>query len=173
MIRNAYLRGQRDALRKFAADIGVSTQIPGTPIGLSAREREERLPGMHKWVPRDVIEKAYAGLDAGLDPQAIMEGAADEGRFLSPLLGAGAGAAAMRFGMPRSGPAGLGLGALLGAGAGALYNQATSPGRERDMQEALSGVLREQEADKPFAHQTSETASESSPMLVARGGSEG
>jgi hypothetical protein len=158
---------------KTSADLGLNARIPGTPLGLSAREREERLPGMHKWVPRDVIERAYEGLDKGLDPQAILENSADEGRFLDPAIGAGAGAAAMHFGLPKSGIAGTGLGALLGGGVGALYNQATAPRRTRDMTEALSGVVRERAADRPLQDQGTETASEPSPMLVARGGSEG
>ena len=161
---------RQEAVEKAGTELGISGGIPGTPFGASVRSREERLPGMHRWVPRDVIEKAYEGLDQGLDPQAILEESADEGRFTQPLLGAGAGAAAMHFGLPKSGIAGKGLGALLGGGVGAIFNQATSPHRQRDMGEALSGVLKEQGI---IQGQNAETASEPAPMLVARGGNEG
>ena len=158
---------------KQNSEFGVSAGIPGTSIGINRRSREERLPGMHKWVPRDVIEKAHEGLDQGMDPQALLEQSADEGQYLDPLLGAGTGAAAMHFGLPDSGIAGKGLGALLGGGLGAILHQISSQHRQRDMGEALEGVLRERAHEGIIEGQGATTASEPAPMLVSRGGGEG
>lgn len=150
--------------------VGMRAHIPGTPLGLNVGGAavRERLPGMHRWVPREYIERAYEGLEQGLDAEAILERENARGTLSGPLAGAGAGAALAHFGLPSSGGTGAALGALGGAGLGALLNRMTSGQRRQYMAEALHGVAHEQQALSGRSHE--HTANEPRPLLMARSG---
>lgn len=150
------------------ADVGFGVGIPKTPFSLSLGRKEERLPGMTKWVPRDVIERAYENTDAGYDPQAVMDAEAAHGELLNPAIGAGVGAAAAKFGLPRGGALGTALGALAGAGGASLVHKLTEGRRRGNAAQALRGIATER--DFPLRSQEATTANESSPMAVSRGG---
>lgn len=153
------------------SDYSASTGVGPLSVGVSSKE--ERLPGMNRWVPRATIEQAYQGLQQGLDQQALTEQAAASGNIAHPAVGAGLAAALARFGLgPEalgrlggSSRAGVGLAALAGGGAGALYNQLTAKRRAAEMGEAIKGVQGEQEG---MGHHT---AREAMPMVVSSAGS--
>jgi len=155
------------------ADVGMGVRVPGTPMNMSFYDGPaERLQGMHRWVPRDVIERTHTGLDAGLDPADVIHSEENRGNVLQPMIGAGVGAGLAHFGL--GGKANLpatALGGLFGAGAGAAYNMFNAPYRKSDAQEALYGVMRERsnEYNFPMASQTQTTAAASTPMLVSSG----
>lgn len=162
------LDGVKALLKK--ADFGVGLNIPKTPFGINVGQKDERLEGMHRWVPRGYIERAHEGLDAGLDEQAILELEAQRGNAMHPMLGAGAGAAAAHFGLPGSSISTKLLGALVGAGAGSTFNNLTRPLREEDMAEALKGVQLERRNQSALTGQEPMTANESNPLLISHGG---
>lgn len=139
------------------SDASLTAGVPGLSVGLASKD--ERLPGMNRWVPRETLEHAYQGLDDGLDAQALQELAAEQGSVTHPAIGAGIGAALAHFGLSKS----LGsaaLGALAGGGAGALYNKHTAGQRQSDMREAVKGVEHERN------HHGQHTAREAVPMVV-------
>ena len=143
------------------AEHGVSLSPQG--IGFSQSAKDERLPGMNRWVPRQLLENAYAQTDAGFDDKAIEQMAAESGNVEYPMVGAGLGALLAHFGLSKSLGA-AGLGALVGGGAGALYNTATRDQRVGDMHEALKGVHGErQRMGQP-------SANEAVPMVVSAAG---
>lgn len=150
------------------ANIGIGTNIG--PVGVNFSERDERLPGMNRWVPRETLEQAYQGLQQGLDQQALLEQASASNNLKHPAVGAGLAAALARFGLPALGmPAmsgsGTAVAALAGGGLGALYNRATTGKRQTDMKEAIKGVQGEQA--RAGGHQS---AREATPMVVSGAG---
>ena len=160
------------------ADLGMSFGIPG--IGVNVAGKDERLPGMDRWVPRGTIERAYQGLEQGYDAPALYEQAAGEGRLLHPAIGAVGGAAlahklpgilarlseggtALTKGVSPVSNAGFtALSGLLGASTGALYNRATEGDRVEGMHQAIRGVSREK-AKQPSAR-------EAMPMVMSSSG---
>lgn len=150
------------------ADYNVGTNIG--PVGMGTSSKDERLTGMNRWVPRSTIERAYQGLDQGLDQQALLEQAADSGNIQHPAVAAGLAAALAHFGLPGMPSPGLpasakAMAALAGGGAGALYNRLTAGNRTEDMSEAIKGVELEREKN-PKHH----TAREATPMVVSPAG---
>lgn len=123
------------------ADFGFSVGLPG--VGISTSGKDERLPGMSKWVPRSTVEDAFQGLERGYDERALLEQAADKGSLRDPALGAAIGAGASHYFYPGAHPHFKALAALLGAGAGAVYNQFTTPDRVENMRQAIRGVSQE------------------------------
>lgn len=161
--------GRLGGLFKGAGDLRPGLGIPGTPFGMGYSPTNERLPGMHKWVDRGVIERAHKGLDQGLSLEDVVDQERDRGRFTDPLLGAAAGAAFSHFGL--KGNAGMSLlGAGLGAGAGALAHQQTGSVRANNMEEALQGVVRERAHEFPVRGQHRATATAATPLLISTGG---
>jgi hypothetical protein len=152
---------------KKVADMGIGVGLPGTPIGLNFGTKQERLPGMNKWVDRDIIERAYEALDAGLDPQAIMERESERGNLKHPAIGGGMAAALAHFNLPKASPSSTLVAGAGGAALGALYNRFTAKNRASDAAEALKGIARER---GPIRGQDRMTASENTPMIVARSG---
>jgi len=167
-------RGVAARLSNFAshfpkvADTSLGLTVPGSPLSVGFRSRDERLPGMHRWVPRRVIERAYEGLDDGLDSADVIDDEQRRGTLVYPALGAGAAAAASHFGLNLPGTA-TGLAALLGAGAGATFHDATGGNRARDAREALHGVLHERGREFPVRGQRHVTASAPRPALISTG----
>jgi hypothetical protein len=152
------------------ADASVGVGFPGSPVSLSLRTRDERLPGMHRWVPRNLIERVHEDLDQGLDPADVLESERGRGSLLSPAMGGAAGAALAHFGLGgRGGAAAAGLGALLGAGAGSTVNDLSASNREDNALEALRGVLRERASVPAIRGQQHSTASSPPPLLVSVG----
>jgi len=128
-----------------------SQQIPGTPLAIRGGDiREERLPGMRRWVDRNTIQKAYEGLADGKDPDQLIQEEADSGSILYPLLGAAAGGIG-GYNLAGKLPADWGaspltsavVGTLTGGAAGAAYQHFTRDNRARDMHEALLGANRD------------------------------
>lgn len=152
---------------KFA-DYSMGASVPNVPIGISMSQHSERLPGMHRWVDRGLIERAHEALDAGLDPADVIDMERSRGTVKHPLTGAAVGGALAHFGLGGN-PLTTALGTALGAGAGAVYNQFTAPIRETDAYEALNGVSRER-SRFPISSQAAQTANESTPMVVSGGG---
>jgi hypothetical protein len=157
-------------INKVAMEFGVGTNLPGTPlnVGYSHKSKEERLPGMNRWVDRDVLERALQGTSDGLDAQALVDLEGDRGRLSHPALGALLGGGLTKHFLPKSGNAGAALASLIGAGSGALYNQATAGDRRDSMVDALRGVY--QERGFPLQGQGHSTANEPPSMLLSRGG---
>ncbi|MBA2708688.1 MAG: hypothetical protein H0U59_12860 [Gemmatimonadaceae bacterium] len=154
-------RGTKKVGFEKISDYGVSAGFPG--LGVSVSSKDERLEGMHRWIPRDTIEQAYEGVDSGLDDTALLQAAAESGGLVHPAVGAGIGAALAHFGLDKSNRTAKALGALVGGGAGALYNSMTRGQRQDDMGEALRGVHHEK-------RKTHNSANESTPMVVSTGG---
>jgi hypothetical protein len=155
---------------KFSSEFTLGTNIPGTPIGVGIgfKPKDERLAGMHGWVPRDTIERASHGLEQGLDPRALMDLEAQQGSLRLPLLGAGAAAALTKYKLPSAGNFGAAIAGLAGGGAAALYHKHTEGDRREQMLDALRGLYRER--GFPLRGQHDATANEPQPMLVSRGG---
>lgn len=138
-----------------ALSLQLSQQIPGTPLVLRGGEiKEERLPGMQRWVDRDMIQRAYAGLSDGISPDELVADEGARGSVLYPAAGAGAAAlAANSMGadlaqlapsLGKHGPlAAVLASALAGGVAGGVYQHASAPKRERDMREAIVGAQRD------------------------------
>ena len=129
--------------------------------------RDERLPSMHGWVPREMIERAHGGLDRGLSPEDVVEHEGDRGNIFSPVVGGLLGAG---LGLKFEHPAGFFAGGALGAGLGALGHHLTRGGRERRMQDTMRGVQRERSAIQGQSHST---ASEPASITVQGAGGEG
>jgi hypothetical protein len=130
---------------------------------------------MHRWVDRDVIERAYAGIDQGLDPADVIDDEAHAGVYKHPAVGAALGGLLAHTMFPGGGVPAKALGALVGGGAGALYHDFTAPMRQQDSAEALEGVMRDGSAQAPAAptrKSVHHSASASTPMLVSSGGGE-
>lgn len=157
---------QEEAGRKAAADYGLGVG-PSGPSLSAFGSPEERLPGMHRWVPRETIENVYKQLDMGVDP-------ADVQTDNSPLkdvagggvLGGLAGATLGRT--PMWGLAGAGIGAAAGLGKHLLG----SKNRRAETQEALYGVMREREAERGGRQPqqnapVQDSAREAMPLTVA------
>jgi hypothetical protein len=150
------------------AEASIGLTVPGSPISIGFRSRDERLPGMHRWVPRDFIQRTHEALDAGLDPADVIDDERRRGTLVYPALGAGAAAAASHFGLALPGSA-TALAALLGAGSGATFHDVTTGHRTRDAREALHGVLRERQREFPVQGQHHATASAPRPALISTG----
>lgn len=132
------------------ADVGMTAGIPGLAVNLSGKD--ERLPGMSRWVPRATLQRAFEGVEQGYDPQALMEQAADRGSLAHPAVAAAISAALAHKLSPNAHWGLPALAAAAGGGAGALYNQMTAPKRVEDMRQAIRGVMQEQ------AHNTAQEA---------------
>lgn len=144
MLKTAYTEGAAAASVAFGvkqADSSFSVGLPG--LGFSTSSRDERLPGMSRWAPREYIEQAYDALDRGTNPSVLVEQAAREGGALHPAIGAALGGLAGYKLYPKSGMGAPSLGALLGATAGSMYNNLTAGDRARRMSEAIRGVYHE------------------------------
>lgn len=149
------------------ADISMGTGVGPFSVGMS--EKDVRLPGMNRWVPRGTVEQAYQGLQQGLDQQALLEEAAEAGNLKHPAIGAGLAAALAHYGLPGVGAPGLGAGAKVlaagvGGGVGAIYNQLSRGRRVSEMREAIKGVHGEQEG---MGHHS---AREDMPLVVSGAG---
>lgn len=153
--------------------------IPGTPFVMRGGEvKEERLPGMRRWVDRDMLERAMAAQDAGT-PQAEYL-ADEESRSLlrGSLGGAGLGAISgytLRDMIPHKGisksplQSAL-LGSLLGAGAGTAAHYINGGERSSDAAEAYRGAARERPASAlPQDRQDQSSAAASTPLLLHTG----
>jgi len=141
MFSTAYAAGSTLAASAYGvklADSNVSLGIPG--LGFSVSDRDERLPHMDQWVPRQYLERAYAAVRNNEAPIVPLREAVEEGQALHPLLGAALGIAAGYKFAPEARVAAGSAGALLGAGAGAVYNRATLQDRYNAMSEALRGA---------------------------------
>jgi len=173
MQETARQQGTLGALEGFgikAADYGIGMGIPGTPLSVSGTGKDVRYEGMRRFVPRSTFERAYEGLDQGLDPQALLELEQNQGTVHHPLMGLLAGSFAGHKLFPKGGIPATVLGGLAGGGAGALYNAATADSRVADMHEAIRGVLSEQNRmQSAVTGQQATTANESTPLLVSRG----
>jgi hypothetical protein len=132
-------------LQKIAIEFGGGVAVPGTPfsVGANLKNKDERLPGMSRWVDRDVLERAMQGTDQGLDAQALVDQEMHRGNLMHPLMGAAAAAALTKYKLPGAGNVGALLAALTGAGAGSVYNHVTADSRGKDMMEALRGTYAE------------------------------
>ena len=152
------------------ADFGVGLSIPKTPFTVSMKDRSERLPGMGAWAPRDTVERAFAGVDAGLDDQAIQNMEEDKGSVSTPVITAAAAAALAHFGLKLPAVS-TGLVGLGGAAIGNAYHNMTSGKRHRTMAQALAGVHNER-SRFPVKGQSRTTASENTPLVIQSGGAE-
>lgn len=144
MLKTAYNTGIAAAAEAYGlkqADSSFSVGLPG--LGFSTASRDERLPGMSRWAPREYIERAYDALDRGTNPSVLVEQAAREGGALHPAIGGVLGGLAGYKMYPKSGMGAPALGALLGATAGTVYNNVTGADRARRMAEAIRGVYHE------------------------------
>lgn len=139
------------------ADYGFSAGVPGFSVSTSGKD--ERLEGMNRWVPRRLIERAYQGLEGGLDEQALLDEAANRGHLAQPMAGAALAAALAHKLSPASHPGLKAMAGLAGGGLGALSNQAGQERRVEDMRQAIRGVTREM--------QRQESAREATPMVVS------
>ena len=160
----------KDGEKTAFSDFGLGVGIPGTPLSVSGKQRSERLPGMNRWTSRGTIERAFDGVDDGLDDQAMQDLEADQGSVASPLLGAGLAAALAHFGL-KAPPNTTGLAALAGAGAGHAYHSATEGNRRKDMGEAAKGARMER-GRFPIRGQSRTTSSENTPLVIQGGGAE-
>ena len=145
-------------------------QIPGTPFGFRGEpEKAERLSGMGRWAPRSVIERAFAGIEHGEDPEALIAQARDAGSIGDPLLGAALGAMAYPTitGSPDALRARL-IGALAGGSLGSLVNSIGADRREALMREALRGAELERQRF-PMSRREDSTAASAPPMLLHSG----
>lgn len=155
---------------KVGFEGGIGMGIPGTPFGFSTgmRNKDERLPEMDSWVNRAVIERAFKGTRAGLDPEALMDLEAQQGQFKSPAVGALAAAAATKKFLPSAGNTGAAIAALLGAGGGAMYHHKTEDSRRQSMLDALRGVYAER--GPPIQGQAQVTSHEAPAMITSNAG---
>ncbi len=157
----------------------LNANIPGTPFVLRGGEqKEERLPGMRRWVDRGILEQAYAGLDAGRDPQDLIDEAESSGAVLQPLTGAlvgGLGSRALSGALGHKAPLTDSLVAALAGGvAGSAYHALKARKRREDMQEAIIGAQGDiQRNPRPVSALPSvnsrSTAAASTPMLLGTG----
>jgi len=143
------------------AEVSYSVSPQGVTGNLS--DKTERLPGMNRWVPRSVLERALQGVDQGYDDRALIEEAASSGNIRDPLLGAAVGAALAHHGIAPTLTSKV-LGGLAGAGLGSFLNRATTGNRESRMREALKGVHRERAS---LGSTPTSTANESVPLVVS------
>lgn len=118
--------------------------IPGTPFALRGGEKkEERLPGMRRWVDRDMIQRA---MGAQGDGEGFDDYLASENRrnLVQKLLGgAGVGALSGHSAASSIGQSPLSsaiAGALLGAGVGGAWHLLSGDRREDDAAEAYLGA---------------------------------
>lgn len=174
MPRTSFAEGRAAACDAFkvASDFSFGAGVPGLPVSVNVgkKNREERLPGMPRWTSRGTIERAFEGVDTGLDDQAIEDAEIHRGRATHPAIGAAVAAALGHFGLKLP-PSGTAIAAALGGGAGAMYNDATRQTRGRDMAAALQGV-RGERSRFPIRGQARATASESTPLTIQSGGAE-
>lgn len=164
LAKAAAVRLYRAKAASMEGSLGLN--VPGTPIGVSVKHPAERLKGMSRWVDRDAIERAYAGVTSGTPEEMILQQAETENQLRDPAIGAVAGAA---LGAWRAkNPAHALLGGVLGGAAGSLYNSMTANSRVQDTQEALKGVRRELADDENQRFPSS--ATEPIPHLLSTGG---
>jgi hypothetical protein len=145
-----YAKDQRRGRRKAASvfgikessldEMGIGLGVPGTPFSMGLKRNTDRLEGMHRWVPTDTLERAYAGTDEGVDPEELAAQEGRRGMVSDPLIGAGLAAALSHYGIPGLGALGKGRSAGLGALGGLLYNRFSADDRRKDMREAIKGV---------------------------------
>ena len=165
-----------------ALQLQLSQQIPGTPFMLRGGEiKEERLPGMRRWVDRDTVQRVFSGLEAGESPESIVQDEVARGQLLHPAIGAGIGALAsteLASRIPQLGSRGplaaALLAALTGGAAGAAYNYAGRDKREQDAREALEGAQlemakfpRHRGHAVPMGQADQGTASAATPTLLS------
>lgn len=172
--------------QKTAAPHPVQLQlgqvIPGTPLMIRGGEiKEERLPGMRRWVDRDVLQRVFAGLEGGAPPEVLVEAEAARGNVAYPAAGAAIAALSARDLAARvpqiaaHGPLASALVAALAGGvAGGAYHYGTRGKRQDDAREAIHGARQEiAKFPRPKDHaiptgQTDQgTASASTPTLLA------
>lgn len=149
------------------AEYGVSVSPQGASYSTSSKD--ERLPGMNRWVPRGTLQRAFEGFDEGYDEQALTEEAGESGHIAHPAIGAALGAALAHYGVAPS-LGGKIMGGLAGAGLGSVYNNATRGDRETNMREALKGVHGERGHHPKHPNHGKTTANESVPMVVSAAG---
>lgn len=160
----------------------LSQQIPGTPFALRGGEiKEERLPGMRRWVDRDTIQSVFSALAAGKSEDEIVSEMEGRGSLTTPLLGAVTGAMASKELAARipqlaaQGPLAAALmTALAGGAAGAVYNLTGRGRRREDAMEAIQGVRGEMAKFPrnpghavPLGQKDQGTASASTPTLLS------
>ena len=150
------------------ADVSIGIGVPGTPLSFGTRGDAQRLPGMSRWVPTGTLERAFTGLDAEADPDALARQEGRRGLLTHPAAGAAAAAALAHFGVPVLGGMRKSRAAALGAASGLLYNRISASDREKDMREALKGVQRER-SNSAITGQHKNTANESRPLIMSRG----
>ena len=156
--------------------VGFRHQIAGTPFALQGSEmKDERLPGMRRWVDRDMIQRAMQARAQGMSEDEFMRHEGGRNSFVSPLLGAGVGAS-LGHGAPdwmtnhlpgkAQGPLARSIiGGLLGAGAGAAYHAYKGDDRRGDAHEAWFGAGQNEKAHPRSALPT-ERRSEGSSSAV-------
>lgn len=153
----------------FDPSMGLGYTIPGTPVSLRMdSEKAERLPGMSRWAPRHMIERAFALQEAGVDDGEAIARAEDEGLFTDPLVGAGLGAIAGPAILPGAEAKARLIGALAGGAGGLGLNLAGRSRRGEQMAAALRGAAVERDRF-PLERQDDSTASSSPPLLLSSG----
>jgi len=150
---------------KLGADFGVGFTPSGPTLSAFDSVRE-RLPGMHRWVPRETIEDVYRQLDMGVDPSEVKD-SSTPWKSMGKGTAVGATAGAVMGRLP-----GAVLGGAIGAGGGLLAHFAGRKSRDQDTQEALHGVLAEHAQESlPYrllgAKNSQPSARESMPLTVS------
>lgn len=151
---------------KLSVDFGASVGASGPSFSMFG-SNQERLPGMHRWVPRETVEDVYRQLDMGTDPADVTPTSSP---LKSALGGAGVGGIA-GLTMGKSLKGGL-LGAGIGAGVGLAGHLMGGKDREADTQEALYGVMNERAQEQAGtrtqnAPKQHDSAREAMPLTVS------
>lgn len=141
---------------KLAVNTGYGFNRNGPSISIMD-DPAERLPGMSRWVPRNVIEDVYKQLDMGTDPEDV------HAEHRPGVAAVGGGLLGGAAGLMAAGPAGGLMGAGVGAAGGLGLHMLGRKGREADTREALKGVLAERSNRQA---QPKESARESMPLTV-------
>ena len=157
--------------------LGFRHQIGGTPFTLQGSEmKDERLPGMRRWVDRDMLQRAMEARAHGMSEDQFVRQEGGRNSVMAPLMGAGIGAS-MGHGAPSwltsrlpgkmQGPLAQSLiGGLLGAGAGLGYHMYKGNDRRNDAHEAWFGAGQNEKAH-PRSALPQQRRSEGSASAVA------